>query len=171
LNPRPAVYAAGREGGSLRNKGAEFRPPPSRLIKFLYRTDLAPLIGRLVLLLTTTGRKTGLPRVTPLQYEELDGVFYVGSARGARADWFRNIVADPCVQVRIKSREFEALAEPVTDPCRIADFLELRLRRHPRMIGAIMRSEGLPASPTRAELEEYAHRSAMVIIRPKYQPP
>jgi len=124
-----------------------------------------------VLLLTTTGRKTGLPRVTPLQYEESDGTLYVGSARGTRADWFRNIVADPRVHVRIKSREFEGLAEPVTDPCRIADFLEMRLKRHPRMIGAILRSEGLPAAPTRAELEDYARRLALVIIRPKSQPP
>ena len=164
------MLAEGKEG-NLRNQTAAFRPPPSQLIKFLYRTGLAALIGRLVLLLTTTGRKTGLARVTPLQYEELEGALYVGSARGARADWFRNIVADPRVHVRIKSREFEAVAEPVTDPCRIADFLELRLRRHPRMIGAILRSEGLPAPPTRAELEEYALRSAMVIIRPKNQPP
>jgi hypothetical protein len=39
------------------------------------------------------------------------------------------------------------------------------------MIGAIMRSEGLPSAPTRDELEQYALRSAMVIIRPKNQPP
>ncbi len=127
---------------------------------------MAPLIGRLILLLTTTGRKTGLPRVTPLQYEQVEGVFYVGSARGTKADWFRNIVADGRVKVRFGTREFEALAEPVTDPCRIADFLELRLTRHPRMIGAILRSEGLPAEPSRADLEAYALQSAMVIIRP-----
>ncbi len=148
-----------------------FRSPPSGLIKVLYRSGLAPLIGRLILLLTTSGRRTGLPRVTPLQYEELDGAFYVGSARGTRADWFRNVVADPRVRVRIGSRELEAVAEPVTDPCRIADFLELRLRRHPRMVGAILRGEGLPTPPSRLDLEEYARRSALVIIRPIAEPP
>ncbi len=135
-------------------------------MRFLYRSGLAPLLGRFILLLTTTGRKSGLPRVTPLQYEELDGAIYVASARGPKADWFRNILADPCVKVRIKSREFEGLAEPVTDPCRIADFLELRLQRHPQMVGAILKSVGLPASPSRGELEEYASQLAMVIIRP-----
>jgi hypothetical protein len=58
------------------------------------------------------------------------------------------------------------MAETVTDPCRIADFLELRLKRHPRMVGKILKSEGLPEAPSRAELEEYAQRLAMVIIRP-----
>ncbi len=143
-----------------------FRSPPSGLIKFLYRSGLASALGRMILLLTTTGRRTGLPRLTALQYEELNGSYYVGSARGAKADWFRNVVANPRVKVQLGSRAFEGVAEAVTDPCRIAEFLELRLRRHPRMIGAILHAEGLPAPPTRADLEAYAQRSAMVVIRP-----
>ena len=137
------------------------RPP-----QILYSVGLGPLYGRLVLLLTTTGRRSGLPRVTPLQYEEIEDAIYVASARGRQADWFRNIEADPRVEVRVRSRRFVGLAEPVTDRSRVADFLELRLRRHPRMVGAIMRREGLPPDPVRADLEEYASRRALVIIRP-----
>ena len=118
------------------------------------------------MLLTTTGRRTGLPRQTPLQYEELEGAYYVGSARGVQSDWYRNIVANPRVKVQIGPRVLEAEAEAVTDPCRIADFLELRLRRHPRMIGAILHASGLPDPPSRADLEAYALHSAMVVIRP-----
>ena len=148
-------------------KQTEFRAPPSRLMISLYRVGLGNVIGRLVLLLTTTGRKSGLPRATPLQYEEIDGAIYVASARGTKADWFRNILANPCVHVRIGNRQFEARAEPITDACRIADLLELRLSRHRRMVGAILRSEGLPAEPSRLDLEAYAHRLAMVILRPE----
>lgn len=150
----------------MRTNPHSFRAPPAQIIKSLYQLGLGPLIGRFILLLTTTGRKSGLPRVTPLQYEEVDGAIYVGSSRGTHADWFRNIVADPHVQVRVKSRQFAGVAETVTDADRIADFLELRLKRHPRMVGAILKSEGLPASPGREELEVYARRLAMVIIRP-----
>ncbi len=135
-------------------------------MRFLYRSGMAPMLGRIVLLLTTTGRKTGLPRVTPLQYEEIDGDIYVASALGTRADWFRNLQANSCVKVRIADEEFEARAEAVTDACRIADFLELRLRRHPRMVGAILRSVGLPAAPSRADLEQYAGQLAMAILHP-----
>ena len=144
-----------------------FRPPPASLIPTLYNLGLGPVVGRLILLLTTTGRKSGLPRTTPLQYEEVDGAIYVASARGVKADWFKNLLANPRVSVRLKSRRFTALAEPVTDPQRIADFLELRLARHPRMVGAILKSEGLPARPARAELEAYARHLAMAILRPE----
>ena len=143
-----------------------FRSPPSALIIWLYGHGFAPLLGRLILLLTTTGRKTGLPRLTPLQYELVDGQYTIGSARGTKADWFRNILADPHVRVRVKSREFAAIAEPVTDPARIAEFLELRLLRHPRMVGMILKSEGLPAKPSHLQLEQYARGLAMVILHP-----
>jgi deazaflavin-dependent oxidoreductase (nitroreductase family) len=85
---------------------------PSRL---LYAIGLGPLQGRFVLLLTTIGRKSGLPRVTPLQYEEVDGKYYVASARGVQADWFRNILANPAVEVRVKSQRFDGVAEAISD--------------------------------------------------------
>ncbi len=122
-------------------------------------------IGRVVLLLTTTGRKSGLPRVTPLQYEEQDGVIYVGSARGVQADWYRNLVACPRVKVQIGRQCFEGLAEPITDTQRVVDFLELRLKHHPQMVGAMLWAEGLSRSPSRAQLERYAARIALVGIR------
>ena len=71
-----------------------------------------------------------------------------------------------CVSVRVQSRQFSGRAQPVTDPVAIADFLELRLRRHPRLVGAMLKSEGLPATPSRAERETYASKLALVIIRP-----
>lgn len=101
-----------------------------------YRRGFGPT--RFVLLLTTIGRKTGQLRVTPLQFEEVDGAFYIASARGQAADWFKNILKNPKIHGQIRNWEFDATAEPVTDPSRIADFLELRLRRHPMMVRLIM---------------------------------
>jgi hypothetical protein len=71
------------------------------------------------------------------------------------------------VEVTVKSQRFQGQAEPITDPKRITDFLEYRLKRHPRMVGLILRSDGLPARPSRVELEEYAKRLALVIIHPE----
>ena len=119
----------------------------------------------LVLLLTTTGRKSGLPRQTRLQYEEQAGVIYVAAARGQDADWFRNIVANPHVEVQMKAGRFCGLAEPITDPARIADFLELRLQRHPQMVRAMLLLHGL-MRPSRANLEQLAATLALVAIRP-----
>lgn len=143
------------------------RYPPNNVIKKLYDIGLGAIIGRLILMLITTGRKTGLPRTTPLQYEEVDGDFYLGSALGQKADWFKNILANPRVEVRVKSRRFHGLAETITDPVQIANFLELRLKRHPIIIGAILRSEGLPRCPDRSQLEAYASQLALVVIHPR----
>ncbi|HTP10995.1 MAG TPA: nitroreductase family deazaflavin-dependent oxidoreductase [Anaerolineae bacterium] len=118
-----------------------------------------------VLLLTTIGRKSGQPRVTPLQYEEAQGVIYVAAARGPQDDWFRNIQANPHVKVQIADRVWEGSAEPITDPTRIADFLQLRLKRHPIMMRAMLAAEGQWRCG-RAELERFAVRKALVAISP-----
>ncbi len=134
-------------------------------VRTLYALGLGTLPGRFVLLLTTVGRKSGLHRVTPLQYDEVDGKYYVGSARGVKADWFRNILANPEVEVQVKSRRFHGMAEPITDPGQIADLLEVRQRRHPRMMAGFFRAEGYPSTPSREQLELYAAKRAMVVIR------
>jgi deazaflavin-dependent oxidoreductase (nitroreductase family) len=138
-----------------------------RIHRFLYAIGLGPLIGRIILLLTTTGRKSGMKRVTPLQYEEIDGKFHLGSARGPKSDWYQNIVADNRVEVRVMNRWFNGLAETVADPVRIADFLEIRLQRHPRMMGLLMeKAHHLPRRPSREQLEQLAASEAMVVITP-----
>ncbi len=138
-----------------------------KLHRVLYAIGLGPIVGKIILLLTTTGRKTGLKRVTPLQYEEIDGKYYLGAARGLKADWVRNIQANPQVEVRVKSLNFQGQAEVVTDPVRIADFIEVRLQRHPFMIGMIMqRAHGLSKQPSREQLERLAEKEVLVIVAP-----
>jgi deazaflavin-dependent oxidoreductase (nitroreductase family) len=145
----------------------KLRRPPVLLFKVLYGIGLGPLVGKMILLLTTTGRRSGLPRVTPLQYEEIDGAIYLGSARGLKADWVRNILFNPLVMVQVKGRRFEGVGEVTDEVEAIADFLEYRLKRHPRMVGAILKSEGLNEHPGREELKAYASRLALVIVRKK----
>jgi deazaflavin-dependent oxidoreductase (nitroreductase family) len=140
-----------------------------RVMKFprvLYKFGLYRFMGHIVLLLTTIGRKTGRKRVTPLQYEKIDDAYYMASARGTKADWYQNILSNPNTEVQVKSCRFRAIAEPITDPTRIADFLEVRLERHPIMVGNMLRSEGLPQNPSRDQLERFAEKSAMVVIKP-----
>lgn len=144
--------------------------PPSGFIRFLYRTPIRWVLGRLILLLTTTGRKSGLPRITPLQYEFVDGRFVLGSARGLRADWVQNLMAHPQASIQVKNTHTFVRAEVISEPGQIADFLELRLKRHPYMVGMILRREGLSIPPSRAELEAYARYLAMVVLYPETPP-
>jgi len=141
--------------------------PAQKLHRMFYALGLGPVVGKIILLLTTTGRKSGQPRITPLQYEEIDGKYYLGSARGTKSDWYRNIQTQGMVEVRVKNRRFRGTAETVTDPARIADFLEVRLQRHPFMVGLLMqKAHGLPKHPSREQLLELAASEAMVIIQP-----
>ncbi|ETZ54872.1 deazaflavin-dependent oxidoreductase, nitroreductase family protein [Mycobacterium avium MAV_120709_2344] len=60
--------------------------------------------GFALLLLTSTGAKTGAERVNPVGYFDIDGKMYiVGSAAGRDANpaWVANIRADPHVTVEI----------------------------------------------------------------------
>lgn len=139
-----------------------------KIHRVLYAIGLGPVVGRIILLLTTTGRRSGKQRVTPLQYEEIDGMYYLGAARGLRADWVRNIQANPQVEIRVGAKHLRGCAEVVNDPSKFADFMEVRLERHPRMIGFIMeKAHGLPRRPSREQLEGLAAEEAIVIVRPE----
>ena len=118
-----------------------------KIHRVLYAIGLGPLIGRIILLLTTTGRRSGMKRVTPLQYEMIQ--------------------SDPQVEMRVGAKYFCGTAEVVTDPSKFADFMEVRLERHPRMIGLIMqKAHGLPKRPSREQLEDLAKDEVFVIVHP-----
>ncbi len=142
-----------------------------RLLNFpprlLYGIGLGGWYGRIALLLTTRGRISGKPRITPLQYEQVNGTYVVASVRGVAADWYRNLLAEPRVEVRVRRSRFRGTAEASTDPATIADFLEVRMEKRPRFVGQVLRFRGVPADPTRADLESYASRLAIVRITPE----
>jgi len=69
--------------------------------------------GSTVLLLTTTGRKTGEKHTTPLIYQlDGDNPVIVASKGGAPEDpgWYRNLTKNPEVEVQIKGDKFHARA-------------------------------------------------------------
>ena len=66
-----------------------------------------------LVLLTTTGRRSGEPRTTPMMFHrDGDRVLVIASNVGAAAhpDWYRNLVADPHVTVEIGDETYPALA-------------------------------------------------------------
>lgn len=72
--------------------------------------------GAPVLLLHTTGARTGQERVNPMMYLEIEGrVFVFASKAGAptHPDWFHNLVANPRVTVELGTESFFARAVPI----------------------------------------------------------
>ncbi len=72
-----------------------------------------PMAGRPLMVLTTTGAKTGQPRTAIVTFTR-DGDAYVvaGSKSGAPADphWFHNLIANPIVQVEGDGKRFQGRA-------------------------------------------------------------
>jgi deazaflavin-dependent oxidoreductase (nitroreductase family) len=69
--------------------------------------------GRPLLLLTTTGAKSGRPRVSPLVYTtDGDRIVTIASKGGAptNPDWYHNLVANPFVTVELPGETFQARA-------------------------------------------------------------
>jgi len=72
-----------------------------------------PFADTPVLLLTTTGARSGLERVNPMVYRtEGDELYVFASKAGAPTDpdWFHNLVAHPEVTVELGSDRFRATA-------------------------------------------------------------
>jgi deazaflavin-dependent oxidoreductase (nitroreductase family) len=69
--------------------------------------------GAPILLLHTTGAKSGTERVSPMMYLDHEGHLYVfASYAGADShpDWYRNLTANPAVRVELGTDTFDAIA-------------------------------------------------------------
>lgn len=92
------------------------------------RADDRPL-----LLLTTTGARTGQPRTSPMMFATLSGrMIIIGSNMGApkHPDWFHNLVANPTVTVEAEGEEWTADATTIAGADRTALWDEL-IAGHP----------------------------------------
>ena len=74
-----------------------------------------PLTGSLMIL-RTTGRKSGARREIPLGYAIVDGSVYCIAGFGPETQWFKNILAHPAVEVVLPLGAISGAAEEVTDP-------------------------------------------------------
>jgi deazaflavin-dependent oxidoreductase (nitroreductase family) len=94
----------------------------SRFHVFLYRASGGRLGGYFrktapVLLLTTTGRKSGKQRTTPLLYVEESGQYVIiGSVGGApkHPAWYLNLRDNPAATIQIASRRIAVSASTPT---------------------------------------------------------
>jgi len=63
-----------------------------------------PFQGRPLLLLHTTGARSGAPRVTPLMYQTVDSGYAVFGSKGgapSHPDWYHNLVAHPDASIEV----------------------------------------------------------------------
>jgi len=88
---------------------------------------------RPILILYTTGRRSGRIRRNPLLYVEADGRRYLIGSKGGddrHPEWYLNLVAEPRVQVRVLQDVYEADARTLAGPERAQLWPEL-IARYP----------------------------------------
>lgn len=76
--------------------------------------DLERLATRRTIDITTTGRKTGLPRRVEIWWFYFEGRFIITGTPGRR-DWLANLINDPRMTVHIDGRDIEATGTPILD--------------------------------------------------------
>ena len=69
------------------------------------------------LYLTTTGRRSGLPREIEIWFTRRNRRYYVVAEHHSRAQWVQNLLADPVVRWRVGTKSFTGRAR-VIDPAR-----------------------------------------------------
>jgi len=122
-------------------------PYPSGLVKWLYKTPillyrlgLGFLVGRLFMVMTTLGRKSGQPRRTAIEFHEYKGRRYVFSAWGTKADWYRNIEANPGITIQTWRGPESVLARRVDSDAELAQAFDFAMSNP--SIRMVMKSAG-----------------------------
>jgi deazaflavin-dependent oxidoreductase (nitroreductase family) len=105
-----------------------------------------PLFG--IAILETTGRRSGIPRRTPVGAAVDGETVWIVAEHGRRAAYVRNIEADPRVRIQLRRRWRTGVARAVPDDDPIA-----RLRMLPRIHGASVRAMGSELLSVRIDLE------------------
>ena len=151
------------------------KDPPAgwrrRFLRFpiaLCKWGLGGSLGSRILLVRTTGRKTGKPRITSIGYlhDEATDTFYLMAGWGGRTDWFRNLQADPRARIRVGTREFEGIAE-FPPPEEAGAILRRYVESRPFMVRTLERDTGLPYDGSDECLRRMATRIGTAAVRPQ----
>ena len=124
-----------------------------KIPKYMYRIGLGKLIGGRILILVTTGRKTGKQRETPLEYgyDEALNAYTVMAGWGGITDWYRNAVANPSVRIRLGGNTYSGVAEKLPDE-EVAKMLKAITDKNPNAIRLWSRYSDEPVENTMESL-------------------
>ncbi len=68
-----------------------------------------------IMLIKHVGRKSGKTRLAPVNYAPVAGEIYCTAGFGVVSDWYRNIMANPSVELWLPEGKFPAMVEDISD--------------------------------------------------------
>lgn len=142
----------------------------NRIVVPLYKVGLLPLLGlgRVFLLITTKGRRTGKMRLNPLEYRVKDGIFHIFSGRGVEADWYQNMVKDPdSVEVRVGFRRFKPRIRIVKESYEKEEILRWYVQKYPRDAGFLVGWDSRRDNPNSTDIRSLVKLIQVIQLREK----
>jgi deazaflavin-dependent oxidoreductase (nitroreductase family) len=98
----------------------------------IYWGPIADLLRwRGVMLLTTTGRRSGQPRTGAVSFMPVGDHFVVFSGWGVNSNWYRNLRKNPEVTITVGRRRMRATAQLVENPERRRELMRQMQVRSP----------------------------------------
>lgn len=135
-----------------------------RLPILFYRIGLGCLLGGRFLLLTHTGRKSGLPRKTVLEvvrHDPTDNRFIVAVGFGKSTDWYQNVLKSPRVTVQCGRRSWPMFAQTLTAEQAGEELLDYQ-HRHPLAWQELSRFMGYRTDGSPEDIRQLGSMIALV---------
>jgi deazaflavin-dependent oxidoreductase (nitroreductase family) len=159
-----------------------FEKRPNTLLKFFFKAPLfmhklglggwERIIGAQWMLIRTTGRKTGKRRETlvdVMDYNQATDTYYIEAAYGSRADWYKNIKANPTFEAQVGRRKFQANAVELTEKD-TGEMLVQFFRRNPAYTRSVMAMVGMKFKDEN-ELREIGKNLTLLAVKPLFHGP
>jgi deazaflavin-dependent oxidoreductase (nitroreductase family) len=140
--------------------------PPNALIRWLFRmpvyffrAGLGFLFGSRIIMLEHIGRKSGSTRYSCVEVVDRDegNVLIIVSGYGEHSQWYRNLLADPAIHIRV-GRQRRAVIAEMLSPTAGADVLVDYARRYPKIAPKLMDLCGAHIDGTESDYREVAEK-------------
>jgi len=139
-----------------------------RLPISLYHLGLGWLMGTRFVLLTHTGRKSGLSRQTVLEvvrYDKASGVCIIASGWGVKSDWYQNISANPKVIFQVRNKHSSGIAERLSPDAGGQELLDYA-HRHPMAFRELVHFMGYQLDGTQEDIYAAGRILPMFLLKP-----
>jgi len=140
-----------------------------RLPIWLYRLRLGWLMGERFLLLTHTGRKSGLTHQTVIEVVRHDtetGAYLVASGFGSKSDWFLNIQKNPNTTITVKNHTLATQARMLSESESAIELLDYA-KRHPLAFKELTRIfMGKAMEATEEDCRQFAKSAPIIAFEP-----
>lgn len=136
---------------------------------WLYKINLGFLLGKRFLMLTHTGRKSGLHHRTVVEvvkHEPDNNTYFIASGWGENSDWVKNITVGPQVQVQVGNKHWDMIAERLI-PNQAEEVIFDYAQRHPSAMMNLARMMGYKLDGSEQDFRELGRQLPLFALKPK----